>query len=176
MDNRPDNPAAKAFQSAGVGGGIEVVVVPDVVVVAGTVVVVTVVVELDVVVDGSVLVDVVVPPALWRLAPQAAPRAAKPPTVPIRRSWRRLSTSPALPITPRLCVGRGRSPRSAGDEGLCGSETSVEVPDRTILDQGPAATQDAAVRDNGWAHNQHTGGPGPDPPAFIKTLPCQGQE
>ena len=126
MDNRPVSPEAKAFQSAGVGGGVVVVtVVVDVVV--GTVVVATVVVDvavLVVVVAGAVVVEAVVvvddaevpevevvPPALCRLAPHAAPTAAKPPMAPIRRSRRRVRTGPASPIRDRVGVAPGRSPR-----------------------------------------------------------------
>lgn len=92
-----------------------VVVTAVLVVVGGTVVVAAVVVlalELVVVVAGSLVLDeVVVPPELCRLAPQAVARAAKPPIAPTRSNRRRLSC-PDIPPS-RYASGRPRVRKAA---------------------------------------------------------------
>ncbi len=117
MTTARSSPAANAFQSVSVAGettvvgtGVVVVVVvvtAVLVVVGGTVVVVVavVVLVLVVVVAGSLVLDeVVVPPELCRLAPQAVARAAKPPIAPTRSNRRRLSC-PDIPPS-RYASGR----------------------------------------------------------------------
>jgi hypothetical protein len=72
--------------------------------------VVVLVLVLVVVVAGSLVLDeVVVPPELCRLAPQAVARAAKPPIAPTRSNRRRLSC-PDIPPS-RYASGRSRSQR-----------------------------------------------------------------
>lgn len=126
LDNRPDSPAARFFQSFGVGA--ETTVVGTGVVVVGTTVVVVdggavVVVLLDVgvavvevtpevvVVTGSVVLDEEVVPPACRLAPQAVARAASPPMAPTRSKRRRLSSPCIRPTTLGVALARQPSTR-----------------------------------------------------------------